>query len=545
MTPHEGPIDVGTPLNDQLSEIQSRLESIGKNFTAGVIYQVLTSPEGGRKFTYLSNSVQQMYGVTPEEGMRDASLIYSKTHPDDVARMDAAESEAIRNCATFKAEVRTYDLQGQVRWSSFVSTPNLLQDGYIRWDGIELDITEQKRLEEQLRQCQKLEAVGSLAGGVAHDFNNLLCVILGNVELAMEGVDSNDPILADLEQVKQAGTRAAALTRQLLAFSRKQVMQPAMLNLNKTITLLDATLCRILDERITFVQALEPQLGLVRADPNQIEQVLVHLAANARDAMPEGGSFTIATSNLFLEAEAVTRYPGLPSGTYVELTIADSGCGMDEQTKARVFEPFFTTKEVGKGTGLGLSMVYGVVEQSGGKIWVESDVGRGSTFRICLPVIHSELSVHPDRTPPLQRQMANARTILVVEDEAALRQVIRRALVAGGYQVLAAEDGDEALLVAAQHDGTIHLLLTDVVMPRMNGRVLADRLSLVRPEMKVVFMSGYSRDIIAHNEILTSDALFLAKPFTMTELTQKVEQVLQSTEELPPCVTELSGYEIR
>jgi signal transduction histidine kinase/ActR/RegA family two-component response regulator len=401
--------------------------------------------------------------------------------------------------------------------------------------GISEDITEQKKaeamreqLEEQLRSAQKMEAIGSLAGGVAHDFNNLLSVILSYTSFALEALSEDHPIKNDLLEVREAGRRAAGLTRQLLAFSRKQVLQPVALSLNDSAAGVETLLRRILGEDIDLVRKQAPDLSLTLADPGQIEQVLMNLAVNARDAMPEGGKLTIETSNVEIDEEYIARHVAVTPGSYVQLAVSDTGCGMDEQTRARIFEPFFTTKEKDKGTGLGLSTVYGIVKQSGGNVWVYSELGQGTTFKIYLPrylSVSAAAALKPARAPRLS---TGTETILVVEDEEALRKVALRTLGAGGYKVLIAANGDEALLASAQHAGDIHLLLTDVVMPGMSGRVLAQNLSRARPAMDVLYMSGYTDDAIVHHGVLDAGVQFLAKPFTAADLARKVREVLDS-----------------
>jgi two-component system cell cycle sensor histidine kinase/response regulator CckA len=396
------------------------------------------------------------------------------------------------------------------------------------------DITERKRTEEQrkklegqLRVSQKMEAIGLLAGGVAHDFNNLLSVILSYTEFAMRALREGDPLKDDLLEVKKAGERAAVLTRQLLAFGRKQLLQPVPLNLNQVAEGVEKMLRRILGEDIDYIQVLAPDLGVVRADPGQIEQVLMNLVVNSRDAMSEGGKLTIETSNVDLDEEYAAHHVGVKPGAYVQLAVTDTGCGMDEQTKTQLFEPFFTTKEKGKGTGLGLSTVYGIVKQSGGNIWVYSELGLGTTFKIYFP---RELSVKATATRlrAIQEPAAGTETILVVEDEEALRKVARRFLEAAGYTVLTAAAGDEALLISAQHAGTIHLLLTDVVMPRMSGKALTQALLKTRPRTKVLYMSGYADNAFVHHGVVDEGTYFIGKPFTATDVTQKIRRVLDS-----------------
>lgn len=400
--------------------------------------------------------------------------------------------------------------------------------------GISDDITERKleetkreHLEEQLRKSQKMEAIGSLAGGVAHDFNNLLSVILSYTAFATtDGAKENDSLKADLEEVRKAAERAAALTRQLLAFGRRQVLRPVPLNLNQVATGMESMFRRILGEDVSFVQVLASDLGLTLADPSQIEQVLMNLVVNARDAMPEGGRLTIETSNVAIDEAHAAHHADTKPGSYVQLAVTDTGCGMDEQTRARLFEPFFTTKEQGKGTGLGLSTVYGIVNQSGGSIWISSELGKGTTFKIYLPRERSATKAAVIKPPTLPPQLSGTETILVVEDEEALRNVAKRALDAAGYQALSAANGDEALLICAQRGDEIQLVLTDMVMPRMSGRALAQELLKKWPKLKVLYMSGYTDDASVLHDALDAGVHFLAKPFTTTDLTRKVREAL-------------------
>ncbi|MBN2037965.1 MAG: response regulator, partial [Chitinispirillaceae bacterium] len=375
---------------------------------------------------------------------------------------------------------------------------------------------------------QKMEAIGSLAGGIAHDFNNLLSVILNYTGFAIEDMREGDPVRNDLLKVKNAGERAAVLTRQLLAFSRRQVLQPVALDLNQVATDLDKMLRRTIGKDIDLVLVLAPDLGVVRADPGQIEQVLINLVVNARDAMHKGGRLTIETSNAEIDEEYVACHMALKPGSYVRLTLTDSGCGMDEKTKARLFEPFFTTKEKGKGTGLGLSMVHGFVKQSNGDILVYSEPGQGTTFKIYLPRDLSGTKATVIKPPTVPKQTTGTETILVVEDEEELRTIAGRILELAGYKVLIAADGDEALKVSAGHAGDIQLLLTDVVMPRMNGWMLAQQLKKTRPALKVIYMSGYTDDVIVRHGEFDPGIPFLSKPFTAEAMMRKVREVMDS-----------------
>jgi len=387
--------------------------------------------------------------------------------------------------------------------------------------------TEREKLEEQLRASQKMEAIGNLAGGIAHDFNNLLSVILCCTDFAMAGVREDDRTREELLEVKKACERAVILTRQLLAFSRKQVLQPVVLDLNQIAAGVEKMLRRILGEDIDHVQVLAPDLGAVRADPGQIEQVLMNLVVNARDAMPTGGKLTIETSNVDLDEEYAARHVAVKPGPYVRFAISDTGCGMDAATQARIFEPFFTTKEKGKGTGLGLSTVYGIVAQSGGHILVYSEPGQGTTFKIYLPrEISAKLTVTATRLAAVQTPPTGTETILVVEDEEAILNIAKRILREAGYTVLTAASPDDALMACKTWQGKIHLLLTDVVMPQMGGRALAETLVVARPRIKVLYMSGYTDDAIVHHGTLDPGTHFIAKPFSAADLVRKVREVL-------------------
>ena len=380
---------------------------------------------------------------------------------------------------------------------------------------------------EQLRQSQKLESVGQLAGGIAHDFNNLLTVISGHCSLALRKLIPGNPLSRNISEVEKAAERAASLTRQLLAFSRKQVLEPKVLDLNDVVTDTDKLLRRLIGEDINLVTMRDPRLWRIKADPDQLSQVIINLAVNARDAMPQGGKLTIETKNVHLDDAYVQRRIVVRPGPHVMLAVSDTGMGMNAETQKQIFEPFFTTKEIGKGTGLGLSMVYGVVRQSGGNIWVYSEPGLGTTFKIYLPRVEEQLEEEEESVaqPEVPR---GTETVLLVEDEDMVRELLHSILEAEGYVVLPAAGGHEALRICQHHEGPIHLLVTDVVMPGMSGRQLGERLADKCSECKVLYMSGYTDDAIVHHDVLDSGAAFIQKPFSREAVLRKVREVLNS-----------------
>jgi PAS domain S-box-containing protein len=389
------------------------------------------------------------------------------------------------------------------------------------------DVTEPRRLQQQLVQAQKMEAVGRLAGGIAHDFNNLLTAILGSADLALDSLPAGVPEREEIEEVRKAALRAADLTRQLLAFSRQQVIAPTVLNPNDAVAAADKLLRRLLGEDVELRVVLASDLAAVRVDPSQLEQVVLNLAVNARDAMPNGGKLTIETQNVELDQAYVRGHLSAQPGSYVMLAVSDTGVGMDAATQARIFEPFFTTKEKGRGTGLGLATVYGIVKQSGGWIWVYSEPGHGTTFKVYFPRV-AEVAPPPAATPAPPASVRGTETVLVVEDDEMLLTLVEKVLKANGYTVLVAAHGGDAERVAAQHDGPIHLLMTDVVLPGLNGREVARRLEAVRRGIRVLYLSGYTDDAIVHHGVLEQGVAFLQKPFSPAVLGRKVREVLDS-----------------
>jgi PAS domain S-box-containing protein len=397
-----------------------------------------------------------------------------------------------------------------------------------------IDITERKRTEEalhasqtQLQQSQKLEAVGQLAGGVAHDFNNLLTAILGYSELSLLRLQPDDPVARSLEQIGKASRRGALLTRQLLAFSRKQILQRKVFDLNHVVTDMHDMLSRLIGANISLVTHLDQDLGRVKADPGQIQQIIMNLVVNARDAMPNGGDLSIETANVRLDDAFAQQHPPTLPGEYILMAIRDTGAGMDSQTRAHIFEPFFTTKKPGEGSGLGLSTVYGIVKQSGGYIWVESEPGRGTVFRLYLPRVKMAMTpLHPSL--PISPSIIGWETVLLFENDARVRSVVRDILESGGYSTITCDDMEEAVRACETQSAEIHLLLTDVVVPKMSGKDFAERIGALRPKMKVLFMSGFTNDVFINDNLGESNVNFILKPFSPDELLKKIRQVLDS-----------------
>ncbi|MEQ1643782.1 MAG: PAS domain S-box protein [Pyrinomonadaceae bacterium] len=424
-------------------------------------------------------------------------------------------------------ECEVYKKDGTKIWTQEKIRTIRGTDGVIsHYEGSLEDITERKSLEDQFRQAQKMEAVGVMAGGIAHDFNNLLTAINGYSDLTLRKMQADDPLRPNIEQVKDAGSRAAELTSQLLAFSRKQVLKPVVHNLNAVIGTIEKMLKRIIRENIELRTVLDPTLGNIKADPGQVEQVIVNLAVNARDAMPDGGTLKIETENVYLDNEYISQKLAIEPGPFVRMTITDTGCGMDAATQQRIFEPFFTTKEVGKGTGLGLSMVYGIVKQSGGDIMVCSEPGHGTTFKIYLPRVEEGVE-RPKWHDGGSETDRGTETILLVEDEAVVRRLVYDILTGNGYTVLEAANGKTALEICSSYDGRIDMMLTDVIMPSMSGVELKQAVAALLPDIKVMFMSGYTDDAVADRGVLDADAAFIEKPFTPDALSRQVRKVLQ------------------
>ena len=475
---------------------------------------------------YISPQIEAILGYRREEWIDDPELFPKLIYPDDRERVLAELARTNATGEPFSQEYRVLARDGRVVWFRDEAVTERDAAGRpLHWRGYLLDITERKQLEEKLQQSQKMEAIGRLAAGIAHDFNNLLTAMVVSSEFLLEGLDDDDPLREDARQIARAADRAATLTGQLLAFSRKQMLKPTVLDLNALVDDLDTMLRRLIGEDIDLTTAPGLSLGPVKADRGQIEQVLVNLVVNARDAMPHGGRLVIETRNVDLDKPHPSEHLGCTPGPYVMIAVSDTGHGFDEKIRSSIFEPFFTTKEPGKGTGLGLATVYGIVAQSGGGIAVRSEPGLGTTFEIYLPRIAEQAPA--DSTGHGRSELRpGSETVLLVEDEDMVRDTVGRVLRQEGYSVLEGGTPEEAIELFEAYRGPIHLLITDVVMPQMGGRALAERLGPVRSDMKVLYMSGYTDEAIARQGVLDEGSSFIAKPFTMDALARKVRAVL-------------------
>jgi len=479
------------------------------------------------KWYYVSPQVESILGYTPDEWLAIAHHWADQIHPDDLPTVAAAEA-ASEMGEPFQAEFRMKRKDGREVWLN--DTGVVVQGSYSHpvMEGIIVDITERKLLETQLQQSRKMEAVGRLAGGIAHDFNNLLTIITGYTDLALSRPSVPLELRADIERIENAAARAAALVRQLLAFSRKQVLQPKTLDLNAIVVNMDKLLRRLIDDHIEMVTRVHDDLGKVKADPAQIEQVIMNLVVNARDAMPQGGHLLLETSNAVLDSAYAVDHVTVKPGRYVMIAVSDTGVGMDRDTVAHIFEPFYTTKESGRGTGLGLSTVYGIVKQSGGYIWVYSEPGKGTTFKVYLPRVEELVEEEAPKQIPFAEQRGT-ETVLLVEDEEAVRDLVQTILSGQGYEVIVARDPQHAEEIARKFPGEIHLLLTDVVMPGTSGRELASRILSTRPGIRVLYMSGYTENVITSGGMLEQGLAFLQKPFSPAVLVRRIREVLSHT----------------
>jgi PAS domain S-box-containing protein len=522
---------LGTAINSMLQDLEkAQVEQHQGRTRLGVMIEkmpaVLWTTDTELRFTSAAGAGLEHLGLRTNELAGKTLFEYFQTKNQEFSPI-AAHKKALRG------ESVTYELEWQRRvFESHVQPLKGSEGELIGVIGVALDITDRKHLADQLRQAQKMQAVGELAGGVAHDFNNLLMVVKGHAEMLLDYLPNSSPQRSNVEQIQTAAERAASLTAQLLAFSRKQVLQARVLDLNEVVGGMIKMVSRVIGENIELAFMPGARLGNVKADPSQLEQVVLNLVVNARDAMPQGGRLTIETASIELDKNYTVQHAVVEPGPYVMLTVTDTGCGMDATTQARIFEPFFTTKEHGKGTGLGLATVYGVIKQSGGYIWVYSEIGHGTTFKIYLPKIAAKVE-ELAAVKPIPVPACGSETILFVEDEQSVRELVREYLSARGYSVLEASDGIQALDIAAGHPGAIQLLITDVVMPRLSGRELASQVATARRNLKVLYISGYTDDSIFRHGVLEGGMEFLQKPFNLRALAQKIREILDGETAAP------------
>ncbi len=483
------------------------------------------------RYVLANAAVAEYYGTTVESllGKRDTDFNANAAETEQFLRADREVMSSHRP-AFITEEPATCARTGVTRWFQTVKVPLLSSDGASRQLlGVATDISARKQLEDQFRQAHKMEAVGRLAGGVAHDFNNVLTVILAQTEFLLADLPADDLRRTEVLEIQSAADRAAAFTRQLLAFSRRQLLQPEVLELNEVITGMEMMVRRLVGEDVVLLTKLEPQIPKVWADPGQLQQVIMNLVVNARDAMPRGGTLLIETGLVELDEHYPLQHPTAKPGVHVVLVVTDTGCGMDPATRSRIFEPFFTTKEPGKGTGLGLSTVYGIVKQSGGHIWVYSEVGRGTTFKLYFPPHYGvSRAAAVERAAPLPA-LASGATILLVEDERPVRSTVRRLLERHGYQVLEAANGLDALELVTLRGGEINLVLSDMVMPGMGGIELAGRVRTIAPKLPVLLMTGYTEEAISRAGERPLDEHIIEKPFTLTTMLHQVSVAINGS----------------
>ena len=505
-----------------LRDVEQRFQTMADQSPTGYMF-LETNPD---RIIYASRAIAELHGLSRETILRDAGSLRMALLPDDREKMDVAWLDWVAHpTPQLEQELRVQRPDGTIRWLQLTITRVTDDDGHrTRYHCIIQDATERKAMEVRMQQAQKMEVVGRLAGGIAHDFNNLLTVISGSAELALAQGGTPDAVRQDLQEIHSASVRGAALVAQLMAFSRQQILRPRVLDPAILIRNLDSLLERLIGGQLQVVQQVAPEVGRIRVDPGQLEQVLVNLVVNARDAMPQGGTLTIAVDATELDDAEATRL-SIATGPYVRLTVADTGQGMTDEVRRRAFEPFFTTKGTEGGTGLGLSTVYGIVQQSGGTVVLTSTLGVGTTFALYFPRVAEAAEAVPALTAAAMA--AGTETVLVVDDDPALRALIRRMLTSAGYTVIVAEDGPTALSILAALERKVDLLLTDMVMPTMTGQELGERCRAVRPGMRVMYMSGFTEDEVAHRNLRNPDIAFLAKPFTAASLTRGVRDALQ------------------
>jgi two-component system cell cycle sensor histidine kinase/response regulator CckA len=531
MLPDGGVVTIGRDVSDRQRAEQFREEAEAKYQTlveqvAAISYIAELGVDG--QWLYVSPQVETMFGFRVDDWLAGSRQWMRHVHPEDHQVVEAAEAASVRG-ERFQAEYRVIRKDGRPIWVSDTAVVVPGSDSHPLMEGIIVDITERKQFEGQLQQARRMEAVGRLAGGIAHDFNNLLTIIKGYTELASMRAKDLPELKADIERIEDASERASGLVRQLLAFSRRQVLQPKVLDLNGIVVGLDKLLRRLMDEDIEMLTVADKHVGAIKADPGQIEQVIMNLVVNARDAMPDGGRLVVETASVDLDGTYARDHATVRPGRYVMLAVSDTGVGMSAETVAHIFEPFYTTKENGRGTGLGLSTVYGIVKQSGGYVWVYSEPGKGTTFKVYLPCVDEVVDTLPATKVPAPGQARmGTETILLVEDEPDLRELTRTVLASKGYTVVEARNAEEAERLVESQGTKIQLLLTDVIMPGISGRELAKRILARNGAMRVLYMSGYTYNVIAQGGTLERGVAFLQKPFTPSGLVEKVREVLDT-----------------
>lgn len=481
-----------------------------------------------REVYYISPAYERIWGRSVESLYANPQKWADFIHPEDRKRVIDSFTSLVVAESDLNSEYRIVRPDGEIRWVCARGFPvKDATEKLIRYAGIITDITERKQLEDQFRQAQKMEGIGQLAGGVAHDFNNLLTAITGYSQITLRRLKPEDPLRQNIEEINNACNRATELTGQLLAFSRKQVLKPRVHSINSVISNIEKMLRRIIKESIELRIVLDPELGNVKADPSQIEQVIMNLAVNARDAMPNGGTLTIETQNIYLDKDYTNQHAAFTPGPFVRMSVTDTGEGIDARTQRRIFEPFFTTKEVGQGTGLGLSTVHGIIKQSGGEIMVYSEIGHGTTFKVYLPRVDEAVQI-PKWREDSREDYSGTETILLVEDDEIVRKLVLEILTSSGYHVLEANSGQAALSICDTYSEPIQMLLTDMIMPGMSGKELKDLVVKLRPGIKPLLMSGYTSDPLTTSMVLDSDTAFIEKPFTPDGLVRKIREVLES-----------------
>jgi two-component system cell cycle sensor histidine kinase/response regulator CckA len=526
--PQGGVVCVARDIRDRLTAERARFDTEAKykmfvEQVAAVSYIAEVGLHG--EWLYVSPQVEAIFGFTQQEWLKGSEQWIRFVPEEDHPIIVAAEEDCLR-VKRFQAEYRLKRKDGQIIWVSDTAVVVPGSDSHPLMEGIIVDITERRLLENQLQQARRMEAVGRLAGGVAHDFNNLLTIIKSYVELALKRCAEQPELRGNIQRIEDAAERAVTLVRQLLAFSRKQVLKPKVLDLNSIVLNMDKLVRRLMSETIEMKTQIGKNLGAAKADPGQVEQVILNLIVNARDAMPHRGKLLIETGNVELDSTFGHDQASIKPGPYVMLSVSDTGIGMSAETLAHIFEPFYTTKEGGRGTGLGLSTVYGIVKQSGGHISVYSELGKGTTFKVYLPRVDDPVQAQTPVEAPGSTSAESAETILLVEDEPAVRELAHMVLSERGFSVIEARSPEDAVRLAGKHGAEIRLLLTDVVMPGMSGHDLAKQLTARHPNLRVLFMSGYTHNMIAENGTLEEGLSFLQKPFTPQVLTQKVREVL-------------------